>query len=89
VTATNPDLVCRRVVEITTDYMEGALPAEESARFEQHLLVCAGCVRYVEQARATVRALSAIGGERNEPPTTTARELALRAFRSLRKGDGT
>jgi anti-sigma factor RsiW len=89
VTATNPDLVCRRVVEITTDYMEGALPAEERARFEQHLLVCAGCVGYVEQARAAVRVLGAIGSERTEPPSTMARELALRAFRSLRKGDGT
>lgn len=86
-TDTNPDLVCRRVVEITTEYMEGALPAEESARFEQHLLVCAGCVHYVDHTRATIRTLGKLGG--TEPPASSARESALRAFRFNRKGQGT
>ena len=27
------DLTCRELVEIVTDYLEGALPADERARF--------------------------------------------------------
>jgi hypothetical protein len=79
----NPDLACRRVVEIASDYLEGALVPEERARFEQHLLLCEGCVNYLEQTRATLRALGRLGGG---PVSAASRDAALRAFRALRKG---
>jgi len=48
-------LTCKEVVEIVTDYLEGALSPEDRARFDQHLAVCDGCTYYVEQMRETIR----------------------------------
>lgn len=45
---------CRRVTELITDYLEGALDATDRARFEAHLATCGGCTAYVEQMRATI-----------------------------------
>jgi anti-sigma factor RsiW len=48
-------VTCRELVELVTAYFEGALPEEERAAFDEHLAVCPGCVRYVEQLRTTIR----------------------------------
>jgi anti-sigma factor RsiW len=48
-------VTCRQLVELVTAYFEGALPEEERAAFDEHLAVCPGCVRYVEQLRTTIR----------------------------------
>jgi hypothetical protein len=58
--ATVPDeLVCQDVVEVVTDYLDGALPADRSDDFESHLAECDGCTEYVGQIRTTVDALRA------------------------------
>jgi anti-sigma factor RsiW len=49
------DLTCREFAQIVDDYLEGALPARERLRCEQHVIVCSGCARYFDQARATIR----------------------------------
>lgn len=46
---------CQEFVELVTDYLEGAPPEDEGARFEAHLEACAGCLRYLEQMLETVR----------------------------------
>jgi anti-sigma factor RsiW len=48
-------LVCREVVELVTDYLEGALPRGERRRFEAHLADCPHCTEYLEQMRTTIR----------------------------------
>jgi anti-sigma factor RsiW len=48
-------LVCRQVVELVSDYLEGALPRSERRRFEAHLAGCEHCTEYLEQMRATIR----------------------------------
>jgi anti-sigma factor RsiW len=45
---------CRRVTELITDYLEGALDANDRAKFEAHLATCDGCTAYLEQMRATI-----------------------------------
>ncbi len=50
-------LACQEVVELVTDYMEGALSPEVRVRLETHLRACLHCAAYLEQLRATVRAL--------------------------------
>lgn len=47
-------MMCRELVEVITDYLEGALPPADRARFESHLSACDGCSRYVEQFRLTI-----------------------------------
>ena len=48
------DLTCQQLVELVTDYLEGAMPPEDRDRFEQHLVLCDGCAWYLDQMRTTV-----------------------------------
>jgi anti-sigma factor RsiW len=48
------ELVCRQVVELVSDYLEGALPRSERRRFERHLAGCEHCTEYLAQMRATI-----------------------------------
>jgi anti-sigma factor RsiW len=47
---------CREVVELVTDYLEGAMPPEDREVFERHLLVCPPCATYLDQIRSTAQA---------------------------------
>ena len=51
---------CQEVVELVTDYLERALPADEMTLFEQHLNFCEGCIVYVEQIRATAETVGRV-----------------------------
>ena len=48
---------CKELVELVTDYLEGALPAEDVADFEKHLSMCTGCRNYLTQMRQTIQTL--------------------------------
>jgi anti-sigma factor RsiW len=69
---------CRQVVELMTDYLEGALSESDRTRFEAHVSDCDGCTEYLEQLRTTMR-LSAKIAEVSIP-AELEREL-VRAFR--------
>jgi len=43
------------MVELMTEYLEGAMTAPERDRFEHHLSDCPGCRRYLDQVRTTIR----------------------------------
>jgi anti-sigma factor RsiW len=75
-------LSCQEVVELVTDYLERALPPDEAAVFEQHLNFCDGCIRYVDQIRATIATVGQIE-EQDVPPE--ARDRLLAAFRDWRR----
>jgi anti-sigma factor RsiW len=74
-------LTCREVVELVTDYLEGALSWRERRRVERHLAGCDGCTAYVEQMRTTLAALGTVPEESLDP---AAREALLHAFRDWR-----
>ena len=61
-------LSCKEMVELVTDYLEDALPANMRNRFDQHLRGCQPCVIYVEQMRQTIAALGKLP-EESIPPT--------------------
>jgi anti-sigma factor RsiW len=73
---------CQEVVELVTDYLEGAMSPEDVARFEHHLTLCEGCVFYVEQIRMTIDAVGRIG-EADVPPET--RDDLVAAFRNFKR----
>jgi anti-sigma factor RsiW len=49
-----PEVTCEEFVEMVTEYLDGALPADVVATIDAHLEVCPGCVTVVEQWRAVV-----------------------------------
>jgi anti-sigma factor RsiW len=71
------DLPCRELVELVTDYLEGALPHEERARFEAHIAGCDGCDEYLRQIRATIALSGSTAGLEQRPELTGL----LEAFR--------
>ena len=58
-------LSCSEIVEMVTDYLEGDLDAPTAAALAEHLRLCPGCDRYVDQIRETVTTL---GSHRKVPP---------------------
>ncbi len=75
------DLSCQELVELVTDYLDGALPPRERARFEAHLEACTGCARYVEQLRTTIALSGATRGLEDRPEVAGL----LAAFREWRR----
>ena len=53
------DLACQELVELVTDYLDGALPAATRRRLESHLAGCEGCRIYLAQIEQTIGAARA------------------------------
>jgi anti-sigma factor RsiW len=72
-------LSCQELVELVTDYLEGAMPPADRVRFEEHIARCDGCAAYVEQMRATIRLAGRLTPDAVPPE---AERALLSAFRS-------
>ena len=77
-TAPVDDLACQELVEIVSDYLEGALPEAERKRFDAHLEVCEGCRRYLDQMRTTIRVVGTLTEDDLDPD---AKDQLLQLFR--------
>jgi anti-sigma factor RsiW len=73
---------CQEVVELVTDYVEQALPADEASVFEQHLNFCDGCVWYVDEVRTTI---AAVGELREEDVPQETKVKLMTAFRDWKR----
>ncbi len=71
-------LTCAELVELVTDYLEGALGAVDCERFEKHLSACPWCRSYLDQMRRTV---ATVGRLREEDLAPEVEEAFLAAFR--------
>jgi Putative zinc-finger len=76
-------LTCQELVELVTDYLEGAMPAGDRVRFEQHIAGCEGCGTFLDQTRTTIRLAGTLTEDSLKGP---AREGLLRAFRDWKQG---
>jgi anti-sigma factor RsiW len=56
-------LTCVELVELVSDYLEGALGAADRDRFERHIAACLDCTRYVEEMRITIALAGKIEAE--------------------------
>lgn len=54
------DIACIELVELLTEYLEGALPPDEVAAIDAHLERCPPCQVYLAQMRATIAALGSV-----------------------------
>jgi anti-sigma factor RsiW len=77
------DLACQDLVELVTDYLEDALPAEIRLRFDRHLASCPGCRVYLAQTEHAIRAARALGVAVLSP---TDRAALLRLFDDWARG---
>lgn len=73
---------CQQVVELVTDYVEGALPASERLAFEQHVAACPPCRAYFAQMRTVIRVA---GSLREDDLPEPVREKLVGAFRDWKR----
>ena len=79
-----PELTCKELTELITDYLEERLSQINRIRFEQHLSVCSACVAYVDQMRVTIHAIG------SRPPLKippAMEDSLLQAFRRWKNPD--
>jgi len=78
-------MTCAELVELVTAYLEGTLPDDQRAAFDEHLALCPGCERYLEQFRETIDLLGDLPEESLSSP---GRERLLDAFAEWRRTSG-
>ena len=78
------EIICRQFVEVATDYLEGAVPAEDLELVEEHLAMCDWCRDYLHQIETTSAVLAEAAP--SAPPGETLQAL-LGAFRAQTRGD--
>ena len=71
-------LTCRELVELVTEYLEGALDPTERVRFEEHVMTCPPCQAHIDQMRKTIEALGSVP---EESVSGSAEHDLLEAFR--------
>ena len=75
-----PEMPCRELVELITEYLEDRLSPVDRARFEAHLATCEACRAFLEQFRQTIRALGRLPEESLSPEARSALLAAFRGF---------
>jgi anti-sigma factor RsiW len=70
---------CRQVVELITDYLEGALDDAAQAEVEAHLALCPACAEYLTQMRTTLQLLGRVSLDTLSP---VAMDRLVDAFRT-------
>ncbi len=73
-------MTCAEVVELVTDYLEGALSPDRQAAVTEHLRDCEPCLTYFAQIQATVRTLGTLSARESYMEDCSA---LIRAFRNL------
>ena len=76
------DLTCRELVDLVTDYLEGALEPGDRLDFERHLVWCSWCRDYLDQMRTTIQLT---GRPDDSEPASPLREQLLDAFRDWKR----
>jgi anti-sigma factor RsiW len=76
------ELVCQEMVELITDYLEGALSRAQRRRFERHIAGCEHCAEYLEQMRATIRLTGRLRAEDLTPEMSEEFTDLYRRWRS-------
>ena len=75
-------LSCKELVELVTDYLDGAMSDADRLRFDEHLDLCPPCVEYVAQIGRTIRVVGTTWREVED--TSQAKEL-LAIFRDWKQ----
>ncbi|MEP6729890.1 MAG: zf-HC2 domain-containing protein [bacterium] len=76
-----PELTCKELVELVTDYLEEALSSVNKQRFDEHLRGCPFCRTYLDQMQHTIRTLGSLPEEAIPPEGLDALLAHFRRWR--------
>lgn len=77
---TEQHLPCNVVVELLTDYLDGALDPDTVASLERHLELCPPCVVFLDQLRATINAVGHLRHDTLSDEAMNELEAAFRGY---------
>jgi len=80
------DIRCIDLVELVTDYLEGAVDEDRRLTIEAHLRLCEPCAAYVEQMRSTMEQLGRVPVHHAQQLPDAVRDQLLAAFRAEPRG---
>jgi predicted anti-sigma-YlaC factor YlaD len=75
---------CQELVELVTDYLDGALAPQVVQRLTEHVQNCHACAEYIVQVSTTVRLSAATAAAELEQ--SPDRDALLAAFRDFQRG---
>jgi anti-sigma factor RsiW len=75
---------CREFTEFLLDYLDGQLPSDERATFDEHLAECPHCVRYLQTYEETIR-LGQDAFRNEEPALADAPDELIQAILHARR----
>ena len=74
-------MACAELVEVITDYLEGALGPDDRRRFEAHLAACPYCLTYLDQTREVIATVGRLPVESLSPQRQEELLVAFRGWR--------
>jgi predicted anti-sigma-YlaC factor YlaD len=81
-TAPIDDFPCNLVVEVLTEYLEGAMAPQDARRLEEHLGICSGCASVLEQFNVVIQLTGRLSERDVEALSAEEREPLMAAFRA-------
>jgi anti-sigma factor RsiW len=75
-------MTCQELVELVTDYLEGALSEVDHARFDEHIELCPMCQVHLAQLRTTIRELGTLRERDIDPGVLAEMQARFRDWRS-------
>jgi anti-sigma factor RsiW len=73
---------CRELVELVSDYLEGALPPGRHSRFEVHIAGCGNCAAYLRQMRETLALLGPLPADALSREAEAELRVAFREWKA-------
>ena len=80
------EIACAQLVELVTDYLEGAVAPRDHALFEEHLAECDGCVTYLDQMRTTIELTGRLRADDLAPEVRAELVVAFRDWNGISPG---
>jgi anti-sigma factor RsiW len=75
-------MTCQELVELVTDYLDGALSELDRARFEEHIALCPMCQVHLEQLRLTIRELRSLRESDIDPDVLAEMQERFRSWKA-------
>jgi anti-sigma factor RsiW len=76
---------CDELVDLVTDYLDGALPEPVRIEFEEHLPECPGCTAAIAQWRTVIDLAGQLTEEDIKDVDPLARDRIMHTFQRLRR----
>ena len=77
---------CQELVELVTDYLEGALSPSDLRRFEDHIGGCDACTEYLAQFNRTIELTGTLTPDGLTPKAESALLDVFRSWSSQQPG---